>query len=119
MGVQAAAALVGQLFAPRFALMPKTPTPDPLHDQPQPGDMLRLARYTLPVHIALAPAGLWLSKIHPAIIDDIWLFLHLAFPVVLILYRRRWRGLGEELTVLIVLNHVATLFAGWFLVNFS
>ena len=71
-----------------------------------------LARYSVPFH-ALLPALLWLvGRWSDAV--ALWglVGFHLLFPFVLIFSYPWWRGQGEALALLILVNHLATFVAG-------
>jgi hypothetical protein len=76
-----------------------------------PWTVLKLARYTVPLHVVL-PAAVWI----PGAMEGLWFTLvffviHLGFPVVLAVTYPWWRGRGGELAVLLVLNHIVTFAA--------
>ncbi|HHO49532.1 MAG TPA: hypothetical protein ENK18_01375 [Deltaproteobacteria bacterium] len=75
---------------------------------PQP-DLLWLARYTVPLHLLL-PLGLWgIGRHDPAWAGGLLLAIHLAFPLLLIVTRPRWRGQEVSLLLLLLANHLASL----------
>ncbi len=74
--------------------------------------MLRLARFTVSTH-ALLPFVIWQIG-HSSEAAAFWfvLGLHVFFLVVILATVRWWRGYGEQLGMLIVLDHLATFVAG-------
>ncbi len=90
-------------------------SPDPVDtSEATPHDLkvLRLARFTVPTH-ALLPLVIWQIGRHSEA-AAIWfvLGLHGLFLVAILASFRWWRGYGEQLGMLILLDHLATFVAG-------
>jgi hypothetical protein len=71
------------------------------------GRILRLARWTVPIHVLLPCLFAALHR-HTGVLVGLFLGFHLAFPVLLVATWSRWRGHGEEVAFLVVVNHVVT-----------
>ena len=75
-------------------------------------DLARVARWSIPLHLAL-PWLLWaLGTLDPAAPVWVWAAVHVLFPVVLVGTYRLWRGQGLEVGLLIAINHGATFVSG-------
>ena len=66
--------------------------------------VLKLARYTVPVH-ALLPAVLWLPS---AWFTAVFFILHIAGVVLLAVSYPWWQGRVAEMVALVVVNHAVT-----------
>ncbi len=75
-------------------------------------DLARVARLSVPAHLAL-PWLLWaLARVDPAAPVWLWAALHVLFPPILLATYRWWRGQGLEVALLIAINHAATFASG-------
>ena len=71
--------------------------------------VLRLARYTVPLHFFL-PVVLWQIAVHwPEWLMGVLVSLHLFFAVAIACTYSWWRGNGEQLGALILLDHASSL----------
>ncbi|MCA9698124.1 MAG: hypothetical protein KC431_11415 [Myxococcales bacterium] len=76
-----------------------------------------LLRWTVPIH-ALLPlliaATLMLGDdgLAEAAISWTWMAIHLLFPVALVLSYPWWRGRGDEVAAILVINHAVTFAVG-------
>jgi hypothetical protein len=74
--------------------------------------VVSIARYTIVAHLLL-PWILWgLALWHHQAPVALFMFLHVAFPVLLVATYRHWKGQGVDVILLIIINHVATLVSG-------
>lgn len=81
-------------------------------DAPSDHRILRLARFTVPIHLLL-PALLWESTQRwPNTLTQQLLVIHALGAVLIAASYRLWRGRGEELAVLILIDHLATGLGG-------
>ena len=79
-------------------------------------EVMRLWRYTVPVHAAIPLAIAALGQGHDVLHMVLFMAIHLGFPVVLALTYPFWEGQGAEVVGLIVLNHVVTFMVGFGLI---
>ena len=66
--------------------------------------VLKLLRYTVPVH-ALLPAVLWLPS---AWFTGVFFVLHIAGLLVLAMSYPWWQGRAAEMVAVVVVNHATT-----------
>lgn len=71
-----------------------------------------MARYTVPAHLALPPLLWLLSVIDLGVAWGLLAVIHLVFPVVLLATWRWWRGHGDALVGLLLVNHAASFASG-------
>ena len=87
--------------------MTEAASPEPL----PPWTVLKLARYTVPLHVLL-PAALWIPGAMEGLGFTVGFFVvHFGFPFVLAITYPWWRGRAGELVALLVLNHIVTFAA--------
>ena len=77
-----------------------------------PVDVLGLAKYTVPLHVALPFLIWWAGKDGEFLTGIVWMAIHVLFPFVLVATYPWWRGQGIEMAVLVVINHVVTFVVG-------
>lgn len=75
-------------------------------------DVLGLAKYTVPLHVALPFLIWWAGKDGEFLTGIVWMMIHVVFPFVLAVTYPWWRGQGIEMAALIVINHVVTFITG-------
>ena len=70
--------------------------------------LLRLAWWTVPLHIALAFGFWWMMQHDPDGLASAFIWIHVGFPVVLLATARWWWDRWGELLGLLLINHAAT-----------
>lgn len=75
-------------------------------------DILRLLWWTVPLH-ALLPLLIYaLGWAWERELASAWWIVHIGFVVVLVWSHPWWRGQGEVVALVVVINHVVTFTAG-------
>ncbi len=87
-------------------------TPQSTAIEPPDRKVLRLLRYTIPVH-GLLPIGLWLLGSHDQILlGQVLVGLHLLTLLLIVASYRWWRGHGVQLAAVILIDHAVTFTVG-------
>ena len=79
--------------------------------------LLRHARWTVPVHLALPIVGWGLAAIDAELAAWGFAGIHVLFLVFFIATLRLWWSRVEQLLVLVAINHVASFLSLWALTS--
>lgn len=79
-------------------------------------EIYSLLWWTVPIH-ALLPVAIgllvsWDAALGESIVSWFWVIVHLAFPAVLIASYPWWRGRGDAVAVVVIVNHIVTFAVG-------
>ena len=78
--------------------------------------LLALLRWTIPIHallpVAIAAAVAVAGTGIEGAITWIWVAIHVAFPIGLALSYPWWQGRGDEVALVVVINHAVTFAVG-------
>jgi hypothetical protein len=75
-------------------------------------NVMRLLPYGVALHMALPLVMSWFWASHTLLVGQLWLAVHLLFPVLLVGSYRYWAGQGERVFLLVAINHAVT-FITW------
>ncbi len=97
------------------------PEPEPDAEPRGPVAIYPLLRWTIPIHallpVLIAVAVSASERRAEGLITWLWVFVHVAFPIVLAASYPWWRGRGDELALVVVINHAVTFAVGVALIS--
>jgi hypothetical protein len=81
-----------------------------------PSPIYALLRWTIPIHALLPVAiAVAVANVGPGVeglISWLWVIVHVAFPIALVLSYPWWAGRGDEVALVVVINHAVTFAVG-------